>query len=237
MKYRTTGAWGAGEGRNLTAAEVDGNFYETVVSLAAALASANANGISNITQSGSQFTVLLQDGTSLGPFDLPVAELRDRGEWVAATAYYTNDIVSVPGSGIYRVLQDHTSDGAFDEDATNSGGDIYSKLIALPNPAETVTVPETSLVPTSDHWNAYLRCTAAAGCLVYLNYDDAPVNTEIHFRQCGAGAVILTTTDTGGLLNVPAGYNAETDTQGAVITAKYIGGGEWDVFGMLAAAT
>jgi hypothetical protein len=58
--YRTTGAWGAGKGGNLTPAEVDGNFYELANRAAAALAITPAE-IDTITASGTQLTITLTD--------------------------------------------------------------------------------------------------------------------------------------------------------------------------------
>lgn len=70
--YRTAGAWGAGQGSNLTPAQVDGNFYQLVLDIAAAIAGMEEpNGIANITVTGTQMTVILDDATELGPFTLP----------------------------------------------------------------------------------------------------------------------------------------------------------------------
>ncbi len=74
--FRTIGAWGAGKGSNLTAAEVDGNFY----AIDQYLADLDDNpptavSVSNITQSGSgsNITIWLSNGSSYGPFSLPTA--------------------------------------------------------------------------------------------------------------------------------------------------------------------
>ena len=73
-----------------------------------------ANGIANIAVVGSQMTVYLEDGTVLGPYTLPTAMIQYRGDWTAATAYVEMDLVTIPDAGVYLVLQDHTSDAAFD---------------------------------------------------------------------------------------------------------------------------
>ena len=114
MLYRTDdpARWGVGKGANLTPAEVDGNFRELAERLVAVEASAGeaANGIANVTVVGSQMTVCLEDGTALGPYTLPTAMIRYRGDWTASTVFNEMDLVAVPDTGIYLVLQDHTSD-------------------------------------------------------------------------------------------------------------------------------
>jgi hypothetical protein len=77
LTYRTAGAWGAGKGSNLTATEVDGNFYDLdqrVVDLEENPPVPNE--ISNITVSGTQMTIYLEGGASFGPFTLPQANFR-----------------------------------------------------------------------------------------------------------------------------------------------------------------
>lgn len=61
--YRTSGTWGAGKGSNLTAAEVDGNFYdleERVETLETY--GATAESITNVTSSGSTITFYTSSG-------------------------------------------------------------------------------------------------------------------------------------------------------------------------------
>jgi hypothetical protein len=75
--YRTAGAWGAGKGSNLTAAEVDGNFYGLDQRIADLEGNPPApNEISNITVTGTQMTIYLEGGASFGPFTLPQANFR-----------------------------------------------------------------------------------------------------------------------------------------------------------------
>lgn len=116
--FRTLGAWGAGKGSNLTAAEVDGNFYAIDQAFAALDADPpTAVSISNVTQSGSNITVWLSDGSSFGPFPLPTASplipvktiaddeytllLADRGNYIRCTAENTGGgcVVNVPSDG------------------------------------------------------------------------------------------------------------------------------------------
>lgn len=72
MTYRSAGPWGAGKGANLTAAEVDGNFWDHEGRINGLETSPTPpNGISNITVTGSQMFIYLDDATVLGPLTLP----------------------------------------------------------------------------------------------------------------------------------------------------------------------
>lgn len=61
--YRTAGLWGAGKGVNLTAAEVDANFYDLEERLEALETyGASSETITNITSSGSTLTIYTSAG-------------------------------------------------------------------------------------------------------------------------------------------------------------------------------
>ncbi len=75
--FRTIGAWGAGKGSNLTAAEVDENFYD--------IQQAVNDLITNPVQpaeiesaeitDGNQLTFTLSDATILDPVTIPTAAI------------------------------------------------------------------------------------------------------------------------------------------------------------------
>ncbi|NEI52725.1 hypothetical protein GR217_34465 [Rhizobium leguminosarum] len=181
--YRTSGAWGAGKGSNLTAAEVDENFYGHEQRIGDLETSpTEPNQIANIIQTGDTITIVMEDATTFGPFTLP------------------------------RSLQ---------------------------RPTQTLAVTGTSLTPAVEQSSYYFRCTNAAGCAIEIpaNADEAfLIDAEIHFRQCGAGAL----TFAGGIgvtLNIPEGFLAETAILGAVVTAKKVATNAWDLFGLLAQET
>jgi hypothetical protein len=70
--YRTSGAWGAGKGSNLTPAEVDENFYgheQRIDDLESS--PTEPNQIANIIQTGDTITIVMEDATTFGPFTLP----------------------------------------------------------------------------------------------------------------------------------------------------------------------
>lgn len=138
LSFRTTGTWGIGLGRRLTAAEVDGNFYS--VGLAIQDLQDNpptAVSISSITADGKNMTVHLTDGTPLGPFPLPVLEFHWRGSWIAFAIYKVMDVFMVEGRGIYSVLIDHTAGASFDELLMSGGDPVYKKLFGADAGAET----------------------------------------------------------------------------------------------------
>ncbi len=101
-----------------------------------------------------------------------------------------------------------------------------------------VTVPGSSFTPsTLSNAQCYYRCTNAAGCTVTIPSDfilPFPIGTEMHFRQCGPGSVVIQgQDDTDGDVFVDAGtdFDTVTDGSGSVITVKKIGTDLWDVFG------
>jgi hypothetical protein len=90
IRYRTAGAWGPGEGTNLTAAQVDENFYTVDQKIDSEIAALpEPNGIANIVQDGTQITIILDDATEEGPFTLPQANFRPASPswWLPASAW------------------------------------------------------------------------------------------------------------------------------------------------------
>jgi hypothetical protein len=235
-KYRTSGAWGPGEGRNLTAGEVDDNFYghETRIGDLETDPPA-AVGISNFVVDGTQLTIFLSNGTQFGPYTLPTAVFRSRGEWAAATGYFAMDLVTVAGSGLYLVLQNHTSDATFDEDATNSSGDLYQLIFPSYAPAAVKTVSTATYTPGLADANKYHRCTVA--CVITIPSGLFPLNTELHFRQASTGPLTIINDDSGGIINTVEGFDSATDRLGAVVTVKQVATDVWDIFGQMAEVT
>lgn len=136
ITYRTDDAtrWGSGKGANLTAAEVDIDFWNLAQAIdGVANNLPQPDNISSITVSGTQMTVHLQSGTQFGPFPLPVLMFRWRGAWAANTGYNQIDAFMVAGQGLYVVLIAHTSAASFNEGATDptTGNPIYNKLFGF----------------------------------------------------------------------------------------------------------
>ncbi len=160
LTFRTAGPWGAGKGSNLLASEVDANFWalaQEIVDLQGNAAAA-ANGIASIAVSGTQMSIVLTDGTILGPYTLPALTFRWRGEWETSASYAELDVVKVTNVGIYMVQIDHVSDAA-EFDAARTDGDtlVYFQLFGSAD-ASLSALPDVALTDLADgdilHWVA-----------------------------------------------------------------------------------
>lgn len=236
--YRTAGAWGAGKGSDLTAAEVDNNFYDKETRITAVEAAGVGVGIDSITVSGDQMTVTLTDASTQGPFTLPTVAWNPVGAWQPSTLYSAMDVVSYGGSA-YLVLVDHTSDTTFDPNATESTAQDIYQLIFTFAPAQGFTETGTTLTPDLQHANCYIRLTNAAGCAVTIDPAVAfPDWTELHFRDesTDTSAYCSFEVSTPGSINGMAGFLNQTAGQGSVVTLKKVGAtDDWDLFGRLEA--
>jgi hypothetical protein len=138
--FRTTDGtkWGAGKGLNLSASEVDNNFWEVIERVVDLETNGGAgNGISNITVSGSQMTIFLASGAELGPYTLPRAIIQYRGDWATGASYNELDIISAPADGgIYLVTKAHTAAATFDRELLDGGTKVYQWL--FPTQATTI---------------------------------------------------------------------------------------------------
>lgn len=127
--YRTSGPWGAGNGANLTAAQIDGNFADLdgrVVELEDN--PPEAISIHHFTVEGSLLTIIMTDGSEHGPFVLPLAQWRFTGDWTAGTTYFVGDIFLETGS-LYFVRVQHVSDTEFDPALFTEDGYIYQLMV------------------------------------------------------------------------------------------------------------
>ena len=132
LLYRTTdiNRWGVGLGANLSASQIDNNFYELDKAIKL-IAPVNGVGISSIDVTDSQFTVRMTDGTVSGPFTLPVAKFSTKGAWTPTTPYKTNDLITALGA-VYIVQKDHTSAASFVPGANDGLGNNYYGLLFDP---------------------------------------------------------------------------------------------------------
>ncbi|TIM09126.1 hypothetical protein [Mesorhizobium sp.] len=163
--YRTTGAWGVGQGYNLTALQVDGNFYDLDQRIQAIEDNPpEPVNISNITVVGTQMTIYLEDATVFGPFTLPQANFRP--SVVATVATNTHAPVLADANSYKR--------------CTNAAG----CAVTLPSNAEVAYPVDTELgyvqaddgpvtidVPTDVTLNpvpGFLAQTAQKGALITL---------------------------------------------------------------------
>lgn len=119
ITYRLSGPWGGGKGANLQPSEVDNNFW----AIAQAIVDLQTNpaqpvGIESISMSGTLMYIHLTDGSTMGPFTIPVLAFVWRGEWQALTSYAELDVFTKSDTGIFLTLLAHTSGATFDPDIT-----------------------------------------------------------------------------------------------------------------------
>jgi hypothetical protein len=133
--YVTNGSWGTGTGSPISAAQVDGNFWDVdqrIVDLTADLAEGKR--IESVTYTSNSMTFHFTDGTSQ-VIMLPIASLTYVGEWVNSTPYASGNLVSVKSLGMFQVLQNHTtppSPAPFDPAAVDgSGNPLYQMWFPL----------------------------------------------------------------------------------------------------------
>jgi len=232
--YRTTDntRWGAGIGRNLTAAEGDIRNWEIDQAiLDLQTTRPQPNDIASITVVGAAMTITLTDGTPIGPITLPVAALHWRNEWAPFTVYELLDFVTVEGLGIYSVEIAHTSAATFDAALLISGDGVYRQVWAFDDAATTgviydigffyqdllsasvtdrlweMVAARTLFLPaTGDQHEASLREAPSTAAQVLAIYHDGSQIGHIDFAiGQNAGSVTITADETilkGELLEV-----------------------------------
>src|ERR1700734_495824 len=100
LTYRTSGPWGAGLGANLSATQIDTNFYTLFAEVLAL--SDHAEGAAGIASmailNGDQLFVTLTNDAVLGPFIIPTSNWNWRGTWAPETVYQPFDTFNYNGS-------------------------------------------------------------------------------------------------------------------------------------------
>jgi hypothetical protein len=241
--YVTTGAWGTGTGTPNSAAQVDGNFYDVdqrIVELNADLAEGKR--IDTVTYTSTSMTFHFTDGTTQ-TIPLPVAVITYVGQWTNSTPYARGQMVSVPGSGMYQVLVNHTTPpapAAFDPNATDgSGNPLYSFWMPLydVNYDAAIFAPGSiqraggellfqgvanrsmRLASGNAHAYAYLDVGIGAGTNIVLSIQKNRV--EIGTITFAAGAALDSGGGQGGTFSVPAVVEfAEGDSYAIRVTAS-----------------
>jgi len=128
--YRTDGAWGSGQGTNLSPAQVDGNFYDVTTRVTYI----EDNPVEPITPiainiEGGQFTMGLSDGSTLGPITITYPMPLWRGDWAPSVEYNEMDFFTAPDGGLGAVMIGHTSAATFDWGALSGGAPVYQQLV------------------------------------------------------------------------------------------------------------
>lgn len=132
--YRTTGPWGPGTGANLTAPQVDGNFYDIATRVRFIELNPPAPiEIVSFSAVGNQLYITMSDGTVQGPLTLPAVRWFFRGVWSPNTSYSRDDVVTAPDNAVYLVMYPHLSAFAFEPAANDGQGhNFYSLVLRVP---------------------------------------------------------------------------------------------------------
>lgn len=241
ITYRGAGAWGAGKGSNLTAAEVDGNFYDLnqrLNTLEAALPA--ANDIASFDLAGNQLSITLEDDTVFGPKTLTASQFTFRGNWAAAVAYAYLDVVRATG-GTYVVNIPHTSSATFDPDELSVDNLRHYNIMSLDAQPEYIvynvaTTDELTVYsPTVNQVGGYFRFSvnspAEGEFKIPANVTvPFPVGTEFTIVQRGTQPILIWA-DGGDDIYSTTSSNFSTDGIGTVVVAKKISATEWELHG------
>jgi hypothetical protein len=127
--------WGTGNGMDLTAFQIDINFWVLYTAILAIQEHQETNGagISEFIVSGDTFSVQLTNHVVLGPFNLPVAAFNFRGPWQANQTYNINDVFT-QGGAVYLVIWPVPNAGStfFLYSNDGNGHNYYTTLLAAP---------------------------------------------------------------------------------------------------------
>jgi hypothetical protein len=233
--YRTDdlSQWGVGQGSDLSAVQIDNNFWNLASRVATLEGTGHTKTIHYITESNGALIVVYTDGTTDGPFPLPAAAFNWRGLWAPSTAYNLYDVLYYNG-GIYFTVKAFTSGSSF---ATVIGTQVLQLMLLFPA-IPTSSVSTATFTPDLTYANTYIRCTNTTGC-TFTVPNDATVawvsDTEMHVRDCsssGSNGVVFVA-GSGVTINGVEGRLLETGVIGAVVGMKHVGANEWDLWGLL----
>lgn len=205
--FVTSGAWGSGTGAPLSAAQVDGNFYD-LDQRVLALADLEGKGIESVTYTSNSMTLHFTDGTSQ-VIPLPIASLTFVGEWLNSTPYVRGNMFSFRGLGIYQVLQDHVTPDVpapFDPNATDGDG---NPLYALWMPLRDVNYDAVIFVPGPiQRAPGELLFQGIVNRDMVLPAGNAKAYAQLDIGNSGATAAVLSIEMNGteiGTITFPAG--------------------------------
>lgn len=152
ITFRTTDSlrWGPGQGSDLSATEIDINFWVLLSAIQALQAAQNTSaGIDHFVIVGNSLFVHLTNHFVLGPYTLPMAQWNFTGEWRPRYAYQAFDVFT-QDHAVYLVLLAHVSNSLFAPGANDGlGHNWYGLLLAAP-PKE---LPQTGVLGQVLQWN------------------------------------------------------------------------------------
>lgn len=154
--YRTAGAWGPGVGANLSAAQVDGNFYDVATRVQyMELNAPRPIQITSFDAVGNIMYINMSDGSVHGPITLPTVKWFFRGEWLPDTVYSLDDVITAPDGSVYLTMLTHISGASFNAGENDGQGhNFYSLVLHVPG-AAIPTGGNTNYVLTKNSGNNY----------------------------------------------------------------------------------
>lgn len=241
VRFRTTGAWGAGIGADLSPAQVDENFYTLALQIAAFTAPTGV-GVASITVTGNQMTIHLTNATTQGPFTLPTAAFHDTGEWVGGHTYLEMDLFLVPDDGLYLVVLPYESPTEFDAAVTDTDGNpLLQLIIGIPpmgDPSVLQVVELTgdsyTLLPADQ--GQYKRVSEVVTTTDPAHYEvHVPIDTDFppgfwqSFRQVGDRQIEFIADDTSVILL--SSESLLSRKAGSLVTITHAAENTWDIAG------
>lgn len=210
ITYRTVGTWGAGKGSNLTAAEIDGNFYDLDQRIADLVANPpEAIGIDHFVVDGTMLTIVMTDGSEHGPFVLPVAQWRWTGDWLPDVTYFVGDIVE-HDSSIYFVRVQHVSAATFDPALFTVDGFVYILILAKPAQPYDLGLFYNDLIGSGDE--ILFQHVAVRASTVPANFENAQAHLRIATTDAEITIPIYINNEIVGTITFSPGV--ETDGMG-----------------------
>lgn len=175
--------WGTGQGSDLTAAQIDINFWVLLTAVQALQAESTSHAaIDHFVIAGNQLFVHLTNHVVLGPYVLPIAQWNFRGEWVPRTQYNAFDVIT-NDHAIYLVILSHVSNSLFAAGANDGlGHNWYGLLLAAP-PKE---LPQTGVDGQHLRWNTSPNDVAwqtmTRNIAIYLETAPDPVEILLEYQ-------------------------------------------------------
>lgn len=220
--------------RPLTVEEFDANFT-TLKAMIDYVTSHPVAGVSvsSITQAGSAgpLTFHMSDGSTRGPFSLPTASFRFRGDWAALTTYVSGDFFSVEDVGLYVVLKSHTSGAEFDPDLQVTGSDAVALAVPFTNIRFGDAITE-SMDIDANFANTYVDVTPDGSPPVELTVQlagdsDTPAwhRGDTFTVEDIDGVNVEFIEGDGVVINVPGGLQPKTRSTHSQMTLLYKGDG------------
>lgn len=137
VTFRTTDntRWGPGQDSDLSASEIDINFWVLLTAIQALQAQSNDHaGIDHFVIAGQNLFVHLTNHFVLGPYTLPMAQWNFTYAWGPRKVYQAFDVFT-EGKAVYLVLVAHISNSLFTAGASDGlGHNYYGLLLAAPTP-------------------------------------------------------------------------------------------------------